>query len=1026
MMILRTILSFILLILFVTGSFAAKPFNVELRKVRDKKTIYELDYKLGDYSLDEVSRDGRTWTKINFGGRVVTRKEGFAELPFIHASLQLGPRDNMLISVADSEYTDYRLSYPLLPSKGVIYRDQNPENIPYEIAKNSVVDEWYPERIAQKSRPFILRDVRGANIYVYPFRYNAEKKILRVYKSVRIKVLRGRGIPVNPLEGKSATILPAMNNIYDSLFLNYNMTKDLYLGDLGKILVIYTSRDEDAIRPYIEWKRQKGFTVLKKQVSRGTNVKNIIKEAYQNDNDILYVQIVGDWGDIKSDTGPSSAPMDPMLGCVVGTDSYADVIIGRFSAQTPEHVTIQVDKTIKYEKNPDMNGTWYKKAIGIASGEGGSSTGDDGESDEAHMKNIRDHRLLESTYETVHEGYANSGVSSRNVGDWIDHGVGLINYVGHGSETSWATSGFSNRDIADLENAIKLPFIVSVACVNGKFHKSGGDSFAEAWLKKEGGGAVGAWMSTINQPWAPPMRGQDYFNDLLIGGYDYSQNPGNGTSVASGRTTYGSLAMNAACLMYAESNGSDDLKTIQTWTIFGDASLHVRSDKPQKINFSNDSVLAGVPFGTTVTGIDGPVSGAMVSLYQNGVGFTGVTDSSGKVTINHNLKVGKVKFTVTGFNLETKAMEIGVIPPDGPHVSLHEYSVSDDNNNQADYGETVGINVVLRNVGNDTSNNLMAKIVTDSEHVDAIVDGEQAVASIAPGKMVKLEDAFKVRFKRDIEDQMMVPFKLIVTDDAKKEYKSYFTIRVNAPKLSISGRIIGNSGVNPGETRSIRYVIKNTGHATTPELASNLAQIVSGLDINVHNPDKELGVIKAQSEKVVDYEVSFGNNVGYGTLANFSLEITGDEINKVYNHGVVVGMTDDFETGDFSGNNWTFEGNAEWSVVSENVYGGNYSVKSGEISRRQSSTMILELDFAKPGSISFYKRVSSEKKYDKLTFYIDGEKKGEWSGEVDWSNEFYTVTSGKHIMKWEYSKDYSADHGEDCAWLDDVLAVGLK
>ena len=31
---------------------------------------------------------------------------------------------------------------------------------------------------------------------------------------------------------------------------------------------------------------------------------------------------------------------------------------------------------------------------------------------------------------------------------------------------------------------------------------------------------------SISQPWQPPMRGQDYFADLLIGGYDYDAHPG--------------------------------------------------------------------------------------------------------------------------------------------------------------------------------------------------------------------------------------------------------------------------------------------------------------------------------------------------------------------------------------------------------------------------------------------------------------------------------------------------------------------
>ena len=45
------------------------------------------------------------------------------------------------------------------------------------------------------------------------------------------------------------------------------------------------------------------------------------------------------------------------------------------------------------------------------------------------------------------------------------------------------------------------------------FHS--GTSFAEAWLRKSNGGAAATLMATINQPWTPPMVGQDYMNDLV-------------------------------------------------------------------------------------------------------------------------------------------------------------------------------------------------------------------------------------------------------------------------------------------------------------------------------------------------------------------------------------------------------------------------------------------------------------------------------------------------------------------------------
>ena len=71
-----------------------------------------------------------------------------------------------------------------------------------------------------------------------------------------------------------------------------------------------------------------------------------------------------------------------LLFFVAGNDSYPDLIIGRFSAETGNHVETMVNRTIAYEMNPDPQGIWYKKGSGFASNEG---PGDNGEYDNEHM-----------------------------------------------------------------------------------------------------------------------------------------------------------------------------------------------------------------------------------------------------------------------------------------------------------------------------------------------------------------------------------------------------------------------------------------------------------------------------------------------------------------------------------------------------------------------------------------------------------------------------------------------------------------
>ena len=145
----------------------------------------------------------------------------------------------------------------------------------------------------------------------------------------------------------------------------------------------------------------------------------------------------------------------------------------------------------------------------------------------------------------------------------VNDGVSIINYTGHGSETSWVTTDFSNSGVKALTNANKLPFIFSVACVNGNFTSY--TCFAEVWLRanknNEPTGAIGFYGSSINQSWQPPMEAQDKFNELF-----YTEK----------FTTFGQLCFKGSCSMI-DKYQSGGAAMFKTWIYFGDPSLDRKS-----------------------------------------------------------------------------------------------------------------------------------------------------------------------------------------------------------------------------------------------------------------------------------------------------------------------------------------------------------------------------------------------------------------------------------------------------------------
>lgn len=604
-----------------------------------------------------------------------TLEKGFPELPSVTVSLQLLQRSVVSTKLESSECDDVQLDFPLVPSRGTIYRDQDPSEIPYVYSPYSMGDFFFPETPIDSGEPYVFRDVRGLNINIFPFRYNTEKGVLRVCRSISVKISEnpGRGRNSISLKRRSARIPAVMEQVYGSLFINRPAagTKrslgDHNIAENGEMLVIYTERDAEAIKPYLDWKREKGFTVHTAVVEKGTSINELVREEYARNPAILYIQIVGDWDDVQSTLGTQFfKPTDPMVGCVVGEDYYPDLIVGRFSANSPEELAVQVQKSIRYEAEPDLEGEWYGRALGLSSAEGGNE-GDDYESDHSHLQVIRHNKLKPFTYDTVYDltdvsPYSNPGnVKSSDVAAVVDSGIGLLNYVGHGDEDMFVTSEYSNYHVLNSINGDKLPIIFSVACVNGMFNRHGGDCFAEAWLKKENGGAVATVMSTINQPWTSPMRGQDYMNDILTGGYDYSENPGSGTSTFEGRTTFGSIVFNALVLMYAEGESDryfekESLETLKTWTVFGDASLQVRTEKPHGVEVYETIPNPGEL--KVVVKTEGNAEGVTVALSRGSKMFSGNTDKNGEVVLSHDLHDVEARLTVTGLNLETIRKDI--------------------------------------------------------------------------------------------------------------------------------------------------------------------------------------------------------------------------------------------------------------------------------------------------------------------------------------------------------------------------------
>ena len=134
-------------------------------------------------------------------------------------------------------------------------------------------------------------------------------------------------------------------------------------------------------------------------------------------------------------------------------------------------------------------------------------------------------------------------------------------------------------------------------------------------------------------------------------------------------------------------------------------------------------------------------------------------------------------------------------------------------------------------------------------------------------------------------------------------------------------------------------------------------------------------------------------------------------------------LIDDFETGDFSRQAWSFAGQQPWTIDSAVAAGGSsYSARSGQIGPSSTSSLILSL-LTEAGQASFDYLTSSETSFDFLKFFIDGTEIDRWSGRLNGFQSFSTtISAGAHTFEWRYQKDGSVNSGLDTVWIDNFRA----
>ncbi|HEV2722845.1 MAG TPA: C25 family cysteine peptidase [Thermoanaerobaculia bacterium] len=220
----------------------------------------------------------------------------------------------------------------------------------------------------------------------------------------------------------------------------------------------------------------------------------------------------------------------------------AQIAIGRIPVRTADEAAAVINKLVH---RSSVSGSWLSNVEIITDRTNGVPFSVAGDQLAA---------LVPAPFTTGRINFAAAPNPSQAVIDAFNGGALLMNYVGHGSVDIWSSDVFDAAAAYALTNGDKLPFVVTMNCLNGYFHDLFQESLAEALLKNGSGGAIGVWASS-----ALTSPDQQLRVNLAL----YRQLFGGGTS------TIGDAILKAK-------QDTNDIDVRRTWILFGDPTLKLQ------------------------------------------------------------------------------------------------------------------------------------------------------------------------------------------------------------------------------------------------------------------------------------------------------------------------------------------------------------------------------------------------------------------------------------------------------------------
>lgn len=250
--------------------------------------------------------------------------------------------------------------------------------------------------------------------------------------------------------------------------------------------------------------------------AHGTVFAGIDAIHYGPETELKHRNLIPTWSYLTYD---GHAAGDNWFVSVDGDDDLPDMAVGRFPVTEPSEVAAIVEKTIRYQAEPEY-GPWRSRLLWVTSEQPGFLQMSD------QLADVFAKRGFEADKVYPPPDAASGNQDQARLRDALDRGELLVHFVGHGGRFIWRTGPpdwqkhrdlFNLEDIDKLKPSARLPIVVSMTCYSAPFDHPSADSIGEKFLRVQGKGAV----AVIAASWRnAPYRAmsEDVFRELTEGG----------------------------------------------------------------------------------------------------------------------------------------------------------------------------------------------------------------------------------------------------------------------------------------------------------------------------------------------------------------------------------------------------------------------------------------------------------------------------------------------------------------------------